>query len=80
MNAVDELISQLRTKSGWWEGDDNARRLLEPLVQARAAWNEREPQLYAAERRIEELTRSLSLLRDDNNRLNEMKSEQAVQS
>ena len=35
MNAVDELISQLRTKSGWWSGDDNARRLLEPLVQAR---------------------------------------------
>ena len=35
MNEVDQLISKLRNRAGWWEGDENARKILEPLIQAR---------------------------------------------
>lgn len=30
--SVDEIIEKLRTNSGWWEGDQNARRVLQKAL------------------------------------------------
>lgn len=41
----------------------------------RKAWATREPQLYAAERQVEELTRTLSSLREEYNRIRKLLEE-----